>query len=210
MLRANDERLLTAVHRGDRKAWAELTTADFMYVEEGQVSRRDAFLAGLEEDGLEPLVIRNYEVQILGDTAQVFHEDDVPRRPGVASTKNAHLLMTETWQKVDGTWLLRIVHTDRIRVAPPPVELPIAKLDELTGTYRSGDDTYVICREGHDLVGTMAGKPTVALKAEAGDVVFIPGDVWLRKVFQRDKQGHITGFIDRRESIDRLWTRIGP
>jgi hypothetical protein len=126
MLRANDERLLAAVHRGDRKAWAELTTADFMYVEEGQVSRREVFLEELAEDGLEPLVITNYEVQVLGDTAQVFHEDDVPHRPGVASTKNAHLLMTETWQNVDGRWLLRIVHTDRIRDLPPPVELPVA------------------------------------------------------------------------------------
>jgi hypothetical protein len=49
----------------------------------------------------------------------------------------------------------------------------------------------------------------VELKAEAGDVLFIPGDVYLRKVFQRDTRGHVTGFIDRRESIDRIWTRVG-
>jgi hypothetical protein len=139
----------------------------------------------------------------------VFHEDDVPQRPGVVSTKNAHLLMTETWQRVDRTWLLRIVHTDRIRVSPPPVELPLAKLDELAGTYRSQGDTYVIRRQDAGLVGTRLGKPKVELKAEAGDVLFIPTDLYLRKVFQRDAQGHITGFIDRRESTDRLWTRVG-
>ncbi|BDU21564.1 hypothetical protein DYGSA30_30210 [Dyella sp. GSA-30] len=209
-LRRNDERLLTAVHRGDRQTWAELTTLDFMYVEEGQVSRREPFLAELEEDGLDALVITNYEVQLLGDTAQVFHEDVVPQRPGVVSTKSARLLMTETWQRVDGKWLLRIVHTDRIRVPPPPVELSSAKLDELAGTYRSQSDTYVIRRHDNRLVGAKAGKSTIDLKVEAADVLFVPDDVYLRKVFQRDAHGRITGFIDRRENTDRLWTRTGP
>lgn len=209
-LRRNDERLLTAVHRGDRRTWAELTSPDFMYVEEGQVSRRDEFLAELEEDGLDALAIKKYEVHLLGDTAQVFHEDRVPQRPGVVSTKDAYLLMTETWQRVDGKWLLRIVHTDRVRVSPPPIELPVAKLDEFEGTYRSQSDTYVIRRLDNRLEGTRAGKTTLELEVEAADVLFVPDDVYLRKVFQRDSEGHITGFIDRRENTDRLWTRIGP
>jgi hypothetical protein len=209
LLRANDEKLLMAVHRGDRHTWADLATADFMYVEEGLVSRRDAFLKELEEDGFAPLIIRNYEVQLLGDTAQVFHEDDVPQRPGAASTKNAHLLMTETWQRVDGKWLLRIVHTDRIRLLPPPVILPENKADELVGTYKNQEQTYVIRRQGDHIMGGKTGAPMKELKAEASDVLFVPDDVYVRKVFQRDAQGHVTGFIDRRENTDRLWSRLG-
>jgi hypothetical protein len=208
-LRRDDERLLTAVHRGDRQTWAELTSPDFIYVEEGQVSRREQFLAELEEDGLDALVIRRYEIHLLGDTAQILHEDMVPQRPGVVSTKGAYLLMTETWQRVDGKWLLRIVHTDRVRVSPPPIELPLAKLDEFEGTYRSQSDTYVIRRHDSRLEGIRAGKTTLELEVEAADVLFVPDDVYLRKVFQRDAQGRITGFIDRRENTDRLWTRIG-
>ncbi len=34
--------------------------------------------------------------------------------------------------------------------------------------------------------------------------LFVPDDVYLRKVFQRDAQGRVTGFIDRRENTDRL------
>jgi hypothetical protein len=209
-LRRNDERLLNAVHRGDRQTWAELTTPDFTYVEEGQVSRRDPFLAELEEDGLDALVIKKYEVHLIGDTAQILHEDAIPQRPGVVSTKDAHLLMTETWQRVDGKWLLRIVHTDRVRVSPPPIELPLAKLDEFQGTYRSQSDSYVVRRHDNRLAGTRAGNATLELKAETADVLFVPDDVYLRKVFQRDAQGRVTGFIDRRENTDRLWTRIGP
>jgi len=35
-LRAKDELLLNAVHRGDRNAWANATTPDFMYIEDGE------------------------------------------------------------------------------------------------------------------------------------------------------------------------------
>jgi len=36
-LRATDEILLAAVHRGDKAAWANLTTPDCAYVEEGSL-----------------------------------------------------------------------------------------------------------------------------------------------------------------------------
>lgn len=207
-LHANDELLLTAIHRGDRDTWTRLTTSDFMYVEEGQVSRREQFLSELEEDGLAPLIIRNYEVKIIGDTAQVFHQDDVPSRPG-ADTKNAHLLMTETWQLVDGEWRLRIVHTDRIRINPAPVSLSPRQIDELVGTYRNVDATYVIRRKDKQILGGKPGEPLIELKAEARDVLFQPNNVYARRVFQRDASGNVTGFIYRNENTDRPWVRIG-
>jgi hypothetical protein len=209
VLRANDELLLTAIHRGDRNTWARLTTSDFMYVEEGQVSRREQFLRELEDDGLMPLIIRNYEVKIIGDTAQVFHQDDVPQRPGAPSVKNSHLLMTETWQKVDGQWLLRLVHTDRIRINPPPIALSARQIDELTGTYQSPNGTYIIRRNGNRIMGGKPGAPFTELKAETRDVLFQPDNVYRRRVFQRDADGHVTGFIDRDENVDRPWVRTG-
>ena len=77
VLYANDELLLTAIHRGDRNTWDRLTTSDFMYVEEGEVSRREQFLSELEDDGSMPLIIRNYEVKVIGDTAQVLDRKSV-------------------------------------------------------------------------------------------------------------------------------------
>jgi hypothetical protein len=207
-LRQNDELLLNAIHRGDRKTWDRLTTSDFMYVEEGDVARKPEFLRELEEDGSAPLIIRDYEVQVIGDTAQVFHRDDVPERPGGVSMKNAHLLMTETWQRVNGTWLLRVVHTDRIRIDPPAIALSPQQMDELTGTYKRATRTFVIRRQADELVGSTDGKPFVVLKAETRDMLFEPGDFWMRKVFQRDAAGHVTGFVDRDENSDRVWTRV--
>ena len=46
-LRAKDELLLNAVHRGDRKAWADATTDDFLYIEDGDILHREAFLKEL-------------------------------------------------------------------------------------------------------------------------------------------------------------------
>jgi hypothetical protein len=209
MLYTNDELLLTAIHRGDRMTWARLITSDFMYVEEGQVVRRDEFLRELEDDGSLPLIIRNYEAKIIGDTAQVFHQDDVPQRPGGIDESKAHLLMTETWQRIHGKWLLRIVHTDRIRINPPPLTLTSNQIDELAGTYRSMGDTYVIRREGDRILGGKLGGPFVVLKAETRDVLFQPDNVYRRDVFQRDANGRVTGFVVRNEFSDRPWVRIG-
>ena len=44
--------------------------------------------------------------------------------------------------------------------------------------------------------------------AEAPDVFFVKGDPRIRKIFQRDASGKITGFVERRESWDIAWIRI--
>ena len=208
VLYANDTLLLNAVHRGDRDTWARLTTSDFMYVEEGNVARRAQFLSELEEDGLMPLIIHNYEVKIIGDTAQVFHQDDVPQRPGGVDESHSHLLMTETWQRIHGEWKLRVVHTDRIRINPPPVSLSSLQIDELVGTYQSADKTYIIQRDGNRILGGRSGQPLTELMAETRDVLFQPDDVYLRRVFQRNANGQVTGFIDRSETDRRSWKRV--
>ena len=93
--RAKDELLLNAVHRGDRKLWSDMTTSDFLYIEDGEISTRKRFLERLEEDGYAPLIIRNYEAYRVGDTVRVLHLDDVPHRP-MRDTSRAHLPFAET------------------------------------------------------------------------------------------------------------------
>lgn len=89
LLRQNDEVLLMAVHRGDRATWESMTTPDFAYIEAAEIWPKDVFLNGLGEDGKTPLVIRNYAVHCIGDTALVIHEDEVlpapPMRTGRAA-----------------------------------------------------------------------------------------------------------------------------
>ncbi len=45
------------------------------------------------------------------------------------------------------------------------------------------------------------------LNVEVRDVLFVPGQPRIRKIFQRDDHGKITAFVDRREMWDLVWTK---
>jgi hypothetical protein len=53
----------------------------------------------------------------------------------------------------------------------------------------------------------MSGGPEQEWKAEARDVLFLPGEARSRKVFFRDRDGFVTGFADRDESSEIDWLR---
>jgi Domain of unknown function (DUF4440) len=205
-LRTKDELLLNAVHRGNRRAWAEATTDDFLYIEDGEILHREAFLKELEEDGSSPLIIHTFEVHRIGDTAMVLHLDDVPQRP-MRDRRNSHLLFSETWQRTGGEWKLRRVDINRLRTDPPAITLTQTEVDELAGTYTSGTKTCTIRREGGRIVVAMSGGPEQEWKAEARDVLFLPGEARSRKVFFRGRDGLVTGFADRDESSETDWQR---
>ena len=203
--RAEDQRLLVAVHNGGRAEWARVTTPDFTYVEEGELTPRDKFLAGLTPDGSEPLQIREYALEVFGDLALVTHIDDVPAAghpwPG------AGYLMTETWQRIDGEWKLHLVHVDAVRAAPPALTLPNDALDGLVGVYQFGSARYTVRREGTKLLGWRDGHSETELKAETRDVFFTPEALRSRRIFTRDPSGAATGFVLRDENSDDVWSR---
>jgi len=205
-LRAKDELLLIAVHHGDRNAWANATTPDFMYIEDGDILKREPFLKELEEDESTPLIIRSYEVRRQADTAIVMHLDDVPERPGRV-TKNSHLLMTEIWQQIGSDWKLRLVDINGLRVDPPLIVLPSAELDQFVGTYQAVSAVYIIHRDGARLLGSRSGATEKELQAEVRDVWFIAGQAKYRKSLERDTNGQIMGFVDRDENSDAIWTK---
>ena len=203
--RAEDQRLLVAVHSGGRAEWARVTTPDFAYVEEGELTPRNAFLEGLTPDGSEPLRIRDYTVRVFGELAIVTHVDDVPAAdhpwPG------AGYLMTETWQRRVGVWKLHLVHVDAVRAAPPTLTLPVETLDGLVGVYRLGSARYTVRREGTRLFGRRDGRSETELKAETRDVFFAPEALRSRRIFTRDPSGVATGFVVRDENSDDVWSR---
>lgn len=206
-LRAKDEQLLVAVHRGQKAVWRDAITDDFVYVEEGEVVRRGDFLDGLAEDGAEPLAIRDFQLHRTGDTAIVMHSDDLPAADQTPRSGGRYL-MTETWQRIKGRWKLRIVHIDAVHTDPPPVVLDPAELDRLAGIYGSGQDRIVIRREGNGLVRQRTGRPDKALAAETRDVFYIPGQDRVRSIFRRDASGAVTALVIRDENSDRVWDRL--
>ena len=200
-LRADDEVLLKAVHTADRAAWQRLAAPDFAYVdEEGIVTPLAAFLKELEPMSTPPLVIESYTLTRSGDTASVIHRD--------TDEAHTHYLFTETWQRLDGEWRLRILHISNVLGDPPAIALTHAQIDELTGTFRSGSSTLTIRRDGDRILAIRAGHPDEEQKAETRDILFTPGSPRLRRVFERDAEGRVTGFVRRYSTSDVLWTKV--
>jgi hypothetical protein len=199
-LQRDDEILLKAVHTADREAWQRFAAPDFFYLdEEGDVIYLDAFLRQLEPMTSKPLEIQTYKLTRAGDTAIVLHEDTDEDR--------VRYVFTETWQRLNGSWKLRVLHITNVLSDPPAIQLSRAQIDGLAGIYRSGSKTYTIRREGDRILAKRAGHPEAEQKAETRDVLFIPGDPRERNIFLRDASGKVTGFVVRYESSDTLWRK---
>jgi hypothetical protein len=95
------------------------------------------------------------------------------------------------------------------RADPPAISLPAANLQKFAGTYklRDSEPTFALTVTDGKLMGARSGRPAAEWKAETRDVFFIPGDNRIRKIFQYDANGKVTGFIERRESWDLAWVK---
>jgi hypothetical protein len=206
-LRAQDERLLAAIKQGGRTEWSQVTTPDFLYVEEGEIMTRDQLLAQMDYDGRRPLLISEFHVTRTGDLAIVVHRDNVPDKKTGAPTRSQYL-MTETWQLIEGRWMLHIVHIDAVHAAPPIIALTDAQLDHFAGTYRMDSQRLVIRRDGSHLVAQREGKTAFALQPETRDVFFEPNALRHRWIFQIDTKGRVVGLVSRDENRDSsIWER---
>ncbi len=212
-LRAQDQALLDAFAPGDRKVWDNVLAADAVYVDEnGAIMDRAEFLKQLEPlpagaSGV--LRISSYSAHILGDLATVIHSDDEEENYH-GQTLHARYLTTETWRREAGAWKLHLVHTYAVLKDPPAIPLAPEALQQYAGRYVGGADlVYLIQWDGKQLTGGREGRPMMPLQVEVRDVLFVPGQPRIRKIFQRDERGNITGFVDRRESWDLAWRREG-
>jgi hypothetical protein len=120
----------------------------------------------------------------------------------------AQYLTTETWRRDSDDWKLYLIHTYAVLKDPPAITLPEKELRQYAGDYSAAPDlTYEIRWDGQRLVGGKKGSSMKPLAVEVRDVLFVPGQPRIRKIFERDAKGKITGFVDRRESWDLVWKK---
>ena len=210
-LRARDQALLDAITSADRALWDRTLTPDAVYVDEnGTIMTRKAYL-----DDLRPLppnisgkiTITDYQLRLAGGAALVIHRDD-EREDYHGLALRAGYIMTETWVCQAGAWKLAMVHAYVERADPPTIAVPEADLNAYVGHYVAAPDlAWDIRRAGDHLTGQRPGRPANILAFEARDLAFVPGEPRERRLFQRDSAGRVTGFIERREGEDILWTR---
>jgi hypothetical protein len=116
---------------------------------------------------------------------------------------------TDTWLKTPAGWRLVAGQVLALRTDPPAVGLSARQAAEYVGRYAlTPAITYEIRRQGEGLVGQQSGRAAEPLKAEAPDVLFVPGKTRYRKIFKRAPDGHVTGFAERREAWDIDWKRL--
>lgn len=116
---------------------------------------------------------------------------------------------TDTWLKTPAGWRLVAGQVLALRTDPPAVPFTALQMNEYVGRYAlTPAITYEIRRQGDGLEGQQTGRKAEPLKAEAPDVLFVPGKTRYRKIFKRAPGGRVTGFAERREAWDIDWKRL--
>lgn len=198
---------------GDAATLARLLDDHVTFIDEsGHVlTRRDIV------DGASPppagvdqtLVQEDFHVSVHGHTAVTsFVDQSTLRFHG--QVLHADYLSTETWIETPAGWKMIQSQTLALQQDPPAVTLPPATLDDYVGTYRAGGDYEMrIVRQGGTLLAATNGGAPVAMRPELRDVFFVPGLPRMRRIFQRDATGRVTGFVSRREGRDVVLRRVG-
>jgi ketosteroid isomerase-like protein len=207
-----EQQLSDAITYGTPAVWDKYLDRDVIYAEE------DDSYKGKHEmiKEIRPLpqgLGGEIKVELLsyhedGDTAvALFRQHEIERYYG--QTIHASYLLNTVWKKRADGWRQIEGQVLAEMTDPPSIALPASDLQKFAGTYRLKDSepTYSITLTDGKLMGGRTGKAPSEWNAETRDVFFIKGDPRIRKIFQYDATGTVTGFIERRESWDIVWNK---
>ena len=207
-----EQKMADAIAAGDKPVWDKYLDPDVIYAEEDDTYKGKA--AMVEEirplpkglGGTIKIALLSYHED--GDVAvALFRQNETEQYFG--QTIHAKYLTNTTWRKRADEWKQIAGQVLAEKTDPPAVALPAAQLTQYAGTYRlkNSDPTYTLAVVEGQLTGTRNGHKPATWNAETPDVFFIAGDPRIRKIFQRDATGKITGFVERRESWDIVWQK---
>jgi len=208
------QEMADALVPGDAAVWDKYLDANVIYAEEDDTYKGKA--EALKE--LKPLpkgLGGTIKIELLsyheeGDVAvALFRQNETEHY--FAQTIYAKYLASTTWKRREAGWKLIAAQILAERTDPPAITLPASRLEQYAGTYQLKDSEPRLTLELVDgnLIGTRSAREPAPWNAEASDVFFIAGDPRIRKIFQHDASGKVTGFVERRESWDIVWVKIG-
>jgi len=204
--------LVDAVTNGQPAVWERYLDPNVRYTDEnGTVNGKKQMLDGIRPlpEGVSGRIeIRDFDAAIQGDVAIATYVLD-ENEDYHGHKLHCQYRQTDTWRKTADGWRLIAAQVIALRTDPPAIALPAAVRAEYCGRYAlTPEITYEIACKGDSLEGTRSGRKPEELRAEAPDVLFVPGDPRYRKVFLRGPDGRVTGFAERREAWDIVWTRL--
>jgi hypothetical protein len=211
---AQMQQLADAIASGGVAIWDKYLDADVIYAEEDDSYKGKAEMLN-EIVPLPKGLGGTIKVELLsyhedGDVAVgLFRQDETEQYFG--QILHARYLTNTTWKKRPDGWKMIAAQVIAERTDPPAITLSPAQLRQYVGTYKLKDseEIYSLQLSQGRLVGTRGTRKPASWSAEALDVFFVAGDPRIRKVFQRDGSGAVVGFVERRESWDIVWNKIG-
>ena len=210
-LRRSTQALLDAIAPGNVAIWDRLLDENAIQVDENDVVRtKKEILAELKPLGaglVGKLAIDDFRVVAHGATAVVTHEDD-EYLDYHGQVIRSRFRMTDTWIRSAAGWKQIASQVLAVQQDPPTHTLDQKVLCEYSGSYELTTEIKGTMSCGHgELSFERAGRPARRFLPELLDVFFEPGQPRTRRIFVRDSQGTITGFVDRREARDIAWHR---
>ena len=214
LLQRQTQEMVDALASGGAAVWEKYLDPDVRYVDEsGNVSTKKQMVADIRPlpEGVSGTIrVTAFDVAVHGDVAVATYVDDEDE------DYHGHKLhcqyrTTDTWVKKADGWRLVAGQVLALRTDPPAVPLTEDRRREYAGKYAlTPGIVYEIEAVGDALEGRQTGRKPESLRAEAPDVLFVPGRPRYRYVLLRDAQGRITGLAQRREAWDLVWKRVPP
>jgi len=210
-LRQITQQLLDAIAPGHADVWNTYLDEHLVHVDENGVVRTKAeFLKELTPlpPGLKGSIrIDSFRAAIDGDVAVVAHEDQ-EQLDYFGQELHSRFRSMDTWKRTTDGWRLVAEQTTAVLKDPPTVSLSKSELCSYAGSYQLTDkiQTTVACTNDA-LTFARTDRPAVKYSPEVRDVFFAAGQPRSRRIFVRDSQGSVIGFVDRREGEDIRWTK---
>lgn len=204
------QNLLDDLATGSKQLWSEcLSDVALITGDDGLVLSKDKFL-----DELRPLP-QGYQGRIQIVRPQLLHREhfavlsyDLDEQETIFGQRiNQRYHTTDTWALENGRW--RLVASQATRLYQDPAENVISSRasGDLVGTYELAPGVhYTITLEQNQFFGERSGRKKELLLPESTDVLFRKGAP-VRKMFVRNAQGAVTGFVDRVNGADLVWPR---
>ncbi|HEV7706201.1 MAG TPA: DUF4440 domain-containing protein [Gemmatimonadaceae bacterium] len=208
LIKRQSQEFSDASASGDSAAFDRLLDDSVIFMNEtGQIATKKDLLAGARppQAGFkQKLVQTDYAMQLHGNVAVTsFTDNSTVEFNG--QTSHAAYKSTEVWMQEKSGWRMISSQTLTVVADPPAATLVSNVLDEYVGSYKASDKfVFTIARDGDHLTGSVNGATPYPISAELKDVLFSPGQPNMRRIFERDASGRITGFVVRRDGRDGL------
>jgi len=214
LLQRQTQEMVDAIATGTVNVWDRYLDPDVRYVDEtGTVLTKKEMLDAtkpLPEGVTGSIAVTQFDAAVHGDVAVATYVDD-ERETYHGHELHCQYRTTDTWRQSGGVWRLIGAQVLALRADPPAVTLSASALDAYCGRYAlTPSITYEIRRRGDGLEGQQIGRNPEELRAEAPDVLFVPGKPRYRYLLQRDGAGKVTRLVQRREAWDLVWEREAP